>query len=185
MSTISGMAEASTLLRTDRVKARQLVRSGYLGDYEETPSGRLFINTDRLKKAAAVPDVQPPHPAALVVRLADSQRVDPPDPAWPDREYIGYHSSMSADQIREASRGWWRVSDPESWHGRLLVSSIVGFVLGAWKITGHENGYGGARRFTITEPGSKDGADKFLNHRLITGAGGTTAFVDAQDWPTG
>lgn len=182
MATISGMAEASKLLRADRVKVRQLVRSGFLGDYEETQSGRLFVDTSRLQRAAAIPDVDPPHPAALVVRLADMKEIDPPDPAWPDRKFIGYGSSMNADQIREASRGWWRVGDPETWHGHLLVATIVGFVIGAWKITDHENGYGGARRFNVTEPTKSDGADRFLNRRLITGAGGATAFVEAIDW---
>ena len=92
---------------------------------------------------------------------------------------------MTAEQVKEAARGWWRVSDPESWYGHLLVATIVGFVVGAWRITGHENGYGGARRFTVIPPGAGDGAERFLNHRLITGSGGSTAFLDSVGWQTG
>jgi hypothetical protein len=177
---IMGMSEVARLLETDPVKARQLARSGFLGPFEETTTGRVFVDAGRVEEAARLPHVAPPHPDALVVRLAGLK--EDTDPAWPDRRLIGYATTMSDDEVRDAARGWWRVGDPESWHGQLLVATVVGFVVGAWKIRGHSNGYGGLRRFDLDEPDEANGADRFLNRRLRTGSGGNTVHLAAQDW---
>ncbi len=177
-----GMSEAARLLQTDAVKARQLARSGFLGPFEETTTGRIFVDASRVEAAAGLPSVEPPHPDALIVRLANKAPAE--DPAWPARIFTGYGADLTPGELRDSARGWWRVRDPESWQDHLLIATMVGFVIGAWKITGYDNGYGGLRRFDLKQPGDHDGAERFLNRRLRTGSGGNTVHLAAQDWPT-
>ena len=180
--TAAGITEICEKLAIDRMKARQLVDSGFLGLYEITGSGRVSVERSRLDDVAAWPQVTSPHPSALVIRLANMTPND--DPAWPEREFVGYGASMKSDQLRDSARGWWRVRDPDSWYGHLLAATLVGFVVGTWTIVGHSNGYG-ARRFDLRPAPKKAGAGRFLNHRLRTGSGGNIAIVEAQDWPNG
>lgn len=178
----SGITQVCERLNVDRMRARQLVDTGFLGAYDMTASGRVSIATEKLDAVAEWPHVEAPHPNALVVRLANAKPVEPIDPAWPERRWTGFSTALSADELRDSARGWWRVRDPESWHGHLLVATIVGFVVGVWTIETHDNWYGGLRRFSVRGATDAEGADRFNRHQLHTGSGGNTAILEARDW---
>lgn len=175
---LASISDIADTLGLNHVSARQLARSGLLGPTHQSGS-RLFVSKGKLSELAQWPPVEPPHPAALVVRVAEAKQVDP---RVEERDYIGFSTELSKEQLEEALRGWWRVREPDQWVGELLVATISGFVCAVWRITDYEVFQGVLVRFTVEKPKPKDRANSFIGHRLLTGPGGNTYLLDADSY---
>jgi hypothetical protein len=99
----------------------------------------------------------------LLIRLGTRR----PSPT-PDRRFIGYASDMSADDLRDAGRMYWRLGDEHARRVRYLVISADGQALDAFEVSPDGltfvEGADGVRRvaFTVT-----DITNSNLKHKLL------------------
>lgn len=176
------LPRAGEELGKDRISTRDLARAGCLGPTIEA-GRRTLVRADHVRELAKLPHVEPPHPAALVLRIGLARELRPgEDPAWSDRRWLGYRSDLRTAERADALRGWWRVETPERWIGGLLVVTLRGLVVEAYEVTGVETAWQQLRRFAVTEPGPGSGADAFRGHWLLTGPGGLTVALDADSY---
>jgi len=170
---LDGLGTISEVLGLERTTASDLVQSGFLGEWF-TVDGRLAAHAGIAQQLAQVPDFtvsEDTTPRALVVKVRPARQDDDDQ----DREYMGWHARLSPAQQADGVRGWWNVRDVDSWDGALLVATIAGFVVGVWRINGHETVTGTRHRFEV-EPVSSDDEEAafYLGHRMPPVRGGVT-----------
>ena len=134
--------------------------------------GSYLVQVADLAALERRPFVEGPHPAALVCRVAPA-RLDDEDT---EREYLGWHASLSQEQRWDGVRGWWAVRNPDD--VRLLVVVLCTFVVEVLRVTGYETGLGERRRFDVVAAAGK--GRPFAGRRLRTPPGGSTYLLKAQ-----
>lgn len=179
------LPRAGEELDKDRISTRDLARAGCLGPTIEA-GRRTLVRAEHVRELAKLPHVEPPHPAALVLRIGLAKELRPgEDPAWPERRWLGYRADLGPSERADALRGWWRVENPERWIGGLLVVTLRGLVVEVYEVTGLESAWQQLRRFTVVAPAADSGADAFRGRWLPTGPGGLTVSLPARSSQVG
>lgn len=99
------------------------------------------------------------HGRTLLVKLGLPE-VDPLEPT----RMKGWDDTWPEAVKREAARKYWEVRSPASLEGAALIATVLGFVVGIWRIVGYESARGGVV-FDIaspTEPMIADWRDRRL-----------------------
>lgn len=160
---LDGLGVVSEALDVERATAEDLIKSGLLGEWF-TVDGRVAVHAERAAELAEqtpmIDREDSRAPRALIVKVKAAQRVE-----GDDREYMGWHASLTPQQQADGVRGWWAVRNVEEWEGALLVATIAGFVVGVWRIAGYESLQGKLHRFEVKEV---DGTDREASFYLGT-----------------
>jgi len=174
-----GVPDVAVSLGMSRTSAALVVASGVGGPFFQKGSRRdihsALVPATTLKRLAATPSVGE-HPEALVVRVRPA-RVDPDDPARP---FMGWHPDATWDDQALGVGRWWRVRDPEHWHGKTLLATVVGFAVHVAKIESHENAPGGSVAFHLVPP-DDDALEAFQGRRLEITQGGVIVHLPASE----
>lgn len=168
---LEGIATIGDHLGLDRGTADDLVRSGLLRGWFAV-DGRTAARAGAAQQLARRPYFDPSGPStprALVVKVKPAIQVDDQD-----REYQGWHALLSATEQADGVRSWWSVRDVDEWDGALFVATIAGFVVGVWRITGHETRLGKLHRFELRLTDDDPDARFFVGRRMKPIAGGVT-----------
>lgn len=174
--TLYTVQEVADAIGMSRPSAAIIVASGIGGPAFQKGSRRdihsALVPETTLKRLAAIPWVTD-HPEALVVRVRPA-RIDPDDPGRP---FMGWQPDASWDDACLGVGRWWRIRNPEDWHGKTLVATIVGYVAHVATITNHETAPGGAVAFHLAQP-DLDVAEAFHHKRLELTQGGVTVHLE-------
>ncbi len=146
-----------------------LRRAGELPEPERV--GRQYLYPrDKVDALAARTTIEPPYPAAYVVRVAAKTAVD----GDPERRWMGYSKGPYDDDTTkerdrhtraDALRGWWPVKNPEQYVGLPLVAVLATFVVQTYEILPGGTARNGRFRFEV-DPLDATRSAPFDGHRL-------------------
>lgn len=192
--TLYTVQELADAIGMSRPSAALVAASGIGGPIFQKGSRRdihsSLVPASTLNALVAAPWVTK-HPEALVVRVRPARR----DPDDPDRPFMGWHPEAAWEDLCRGVGRWWRVRDPEFWHGKTLIATVVGYVAFVGRIKDHHTAPGGAVAFDLERPDDETraafrdidpqaGLDRGPKRVEIT-QGGVTVHLDATaGWET-
>ncbi|MFT4189256.1 MAG: hypothetical protein QM621_11820 [Aeromicrobium sp.] len=179
--TLYSIREVADRLGMSKMSAALLVVSGVGGPcfhrHDRRDIESVLTPSATLEKLANTPWLTE-HPEALVVRVRPARR----DPNDAERSHMGWLPGASWEDHEAAVGRWWRIKDPDQWHGKTLVAAVVGYVAHVATITDHETTPGGAVAFQLTPPEDRTLA-AFEGRRMTITQGGVTLHLPASpDW---
>lgn len=114
------------------------------------------------------------HPEALVVRVRPARK----DPNDPTRPYMGWLPGATWEDHETGVGRWWAIADPDYWHGKAFVATVVGHVAHVATIKTHFPGPSGGVGFRLSPPDDNT-LEAFAGKRLDTQRGGTHLYLAA------
>lgn len=169
-----GVEDVAHALGMSRPSAAFVVASGIGGPSFQRGSHQEILSAlvpaDTLERLAGTPWIQE-HPEALVVRVRPA-RVDPEDDTRP---FKGWHPNATFEAACQGVGRWWRIKDPDYWHGKTLVATVVGYIAHVATIKDHDEG-DGLVAFNLVEPDPAVLA-AFAGKRMVITRGGATVHL--------